>query len=197
MKQDQNSIIGVVRFSRFALVACMRTIFAWIVATILGFSPIAAQEIPITGMPVADLADFDQLMKDFMEDNDIEAGLLGIMRNGVIVYQRSFGWKDPEHTEDLRHDALMRIASVTKPFTAAATQKLIAGGDLARGDFAFNVHPEGILDYDAFPDPNGVDHRYGHITVQHLYTHRGGWDRHRPPDGSNDDHTFLHHKFSY
>ena len=54
----------------------------------------AGANTPITGMPVAELDLFDQLMVDFMEANGINAGLLGIMKDGVIVYQRGFGWKD-------------------------------------------------------------------------------------------------------
>jgi CubicO group peptidase (beta-lactamase class C family) len=158
-------------------------IIAWIGLVILGFSSMAAGDVPIQGMPVPGLAVFDQIMKDFMDDNNIEAGLLGIMRNGVIVYHRGFGWKDSGHTEHLRHDALMRIASVNKPFTAAATQRLIAGGFLAANDLAFNVSPAGgILNYAPFPNLGDPD--FALITVQHLYTHRGGWDR-----GISGDHT--------
>jgi len=164
------------------------TIFAWIGVAILVFSPIAAEAVEITGMPVPELADFDKDMNDLMDANGIEAGLLGIMRNGVIVYQRGFGWKDSGHTELLRHDALMRIASVTKPFTAAATQRLIAdaGNVLARNDLAFNLPGQatgGILNYAAFQGLGDPD--FANITVQHLYTHRGGWDR-----GISGDHTY-------
>lgn len=168
------------------------TIFVWIGAAILVFSPIAAKAVPITGMPVPDLAVFDQVMSDFMDDNGIEAGLLGIMKDGVIVYQRGFGWKDSGHNELLRHDALMRIASCTKPFTAAATQKLIAGNSLALNDFAFDLGQTsgGILkddDYDPFP--TWPDLRLADITVEHLLTHQGGWDRHRIT-GDQGDHTY-------
>jgi N-acyl-D-amino-acid deacylase len=142
--------------------------------------------VPATGMPVPELSDFDQLMDDFMSDNGIEAGLLGIMKDGVIVYQRGFGWKDAGHTTLLRHDALMRIASCSKPITAAATQWLIAGNFLDPNDFVFELGQPGggILNYAPFPGPNPADNRLQNIVVQHLYGHSGGWDRDiaGPPD---------------
>jgi len=164
------------------------TIFAWIAIAILGFSLNAAGQgmIPIQGMPVPDLTEFDKIMSDFMKDNGIEAGLLGIMRNGVIVYQRGFGWKDSGHNELLRHDALMRIASCTKPFTAAAIQRLIADTHhLSLSTRAFDVDNSGggILDYPAFPRLN--DQRYALIELWHLLTHSGGWDR-----SQSGDHTY-------
>ncbi len=153
----------------------------WLTAGMLGLAPLASAG-PISGMPVPELANFDTLMDDFMADNGIEAGLLGIMKDGVIVYQRGFGWKDDANTIPLRHDALMRIASCTKPITAAATQNLIASGALNDGDFVFETGQPGggLLNYSAFPSV--ADPQLGSITVQHLYTHNGGWDRSITPD---------------
>ena len=143
---------------------------------------LGAPPVTVQGMPVPNLAQFDTLMRNFMDNNGIEAGLLGIMKDGVIVYQRGFGWKDSGSTIPLRHDALMRIASCTKPITAAATQRLIAGNFINNGDFAFETGQPGggILNYAAFPALG--DPRFGQITVQDLYTHRGGWDRSVTPD---------------
>jgi CubicO group peptidase (beta-lactamase class C family) len=137
---------------------------------------------PVSGMPVPELAVFDQLMIDFMNDNGVEAALLGIMKDGVIVYQRGFGWKDDAHSQTLRHDALMRIASCTKPITAAATQQLIAGNFIDNDDFVFDLGQPGggLLAYAAFPAVG--DNRLADIQVQHLYGHSGGWDRSITPD---------------
>lgn len=158
-----------------------RSMLLGLVAAMAAAAP-AARAVPITGMPVPELANFDQLMNDFMNDNGIEAGLLGIMKDGVIVYQRGFGWKDDAHTTLLRHDALMRIASCTKPMTAAATQKLIAGNFIDPNDFAFDVGQPGggILNYTPFPALG--DARFAQIRVKDLYGHRGGWDRSVTPD---------------
>lgn len=156
-------------------------------AAMLGFAATfvagpARADVPVTGMPVPELAEFDQIMLDFMTTNDIEAGLLGIMKDGVIVYQRGFGWKDSAHHTLLRHDALMRIASCTKPITAAATQHLIAGGFLDPLDFVFDLgQPEGGLLFYA-PFPAIGDPRFAQIQLWNLWDHSGGWDRGVTPD---------------
>jgi len=146
-------------------------------------TPAAAQ--PIQGMPVPELANFDTLMTGFMSANDIESALLGIMKDGVIVYQRGFGWKDKANTIPLRHDALMRIASCTKPITAAAIQRLIAANVIDDTDNVFNLGQPGggILPIASFGPL--ADARYNQIQVQDLYTHTSGL-----PSNSNPDPTY-------
>ena len=39
-------------------------------------------------------------------------------RNGSIVYEKDFGFLDDAETTTLPHDAMMRLASVSKPITA-------------------------------------------------------------------------------
>ena len=65
--------------------------------------PIAinAQDLPMSGMYVPELQVFDDTMQDFMAARGIQAGLLGIMKDGCIVYERGFGWRDFAHTEAL------------------------------------------------------------------------------------------------
>lgn len=146
----------------------------WILAPILALAPAAAAAVPMTGMPVPELVNFDQLMDDFMAANGIEAGLLGIMKDGAIVYQRGFGWKDADHDELLRHDALMRVASCTKPITAAAVQRLIAANALDPNDFVFDLgQPQGgILPITAFGTL--ADNRYNQVRLIQLLTHTSG-----------------------
>lgn len=166
-----------------------RIITISLLASLVGL-PKTLANTPVTGMPVPELAVFDQMMVDFMEDNGIEAGLLGIMKDGVIVYQRGFGWKDPGHTQVLRHDAVMRIASATKPFTAAAIQKLYASGALDPCDPVFDLGQPGggILPYAVFDGsdfvqyPNVPDSRMQQITVQQILSHTSGL----PTNNAND-----------
>jgi CubicO group peptidase (beta-lactamase class C family) len=155
----------------------------------------ALGDIPVTGMPVPELANFDQLMVDFMEDNDVKGAVLGIMKDGVIVYQRGFGWKDDAETIPLRHDAVMRIASITKPFTAVAIQKLYASGALDPNDTVFDLGQPGggVLPYLAFDGddfvqfPNVPDSRMQQITVQQILSHNSGLPTN---DGSEIDPMF-------
>ena len=137
---------------------------------------------PAQGPAVPQLAAFDRLMQEFMDNNDISAGQLAIMRNGVVVFDRAYGWQNktgdtaPYNLKGLPRGALMRVASVSKPFTAAAIRALIAQGRLSLDSRVFSLRKGdgGILDLTPFGTP---DPRLGRITVGHLLVHRGGWDR--------------------
>jgi len=132
---------------------------------------------PITGNAVPELAVFDQVMQRFMADRYIQAGTLAIMKDGVIVFERGYGWLDQGQSILLPPDALLRLASVVKPITAAAIRQLINQGLFNAEDRVFclpqstspcllNISPIGT------PDARAAD-----ITVQHLLDHTGGWDR--------------------
>ena len=101
-------------------------------ASCLLAGPTSAQQ----GLAVPELAFLDQVMHDFMDLHGIDAGVLGVMRNGVIVYQR--GFRDASEIET------MRIASVEKPLTAAAVRILESRGQLEYGDFVFDLGQVGI-----------------------------------------------------
>jgi CubicO group peptidase (beta-lactamase class C family) len=130
---------------------------------------------PVGGVPVPELAILDTTMIDYMRLRDISAGTLSVMRDGVIVYHRVFGWRDAERQNNLPSYTIMRLASVTKPLTAAAIRELINDGLLSLNRRVFNNgNNNGILTYTPFgtPDPRIYD-----ITVDHLLHHEGGWDR--------------------
>ncbi len=139
--------------------------------------------IPIRGVPVPCLAVFDNVMRNGMAEANVPAGTLAVMRNGVVVYERGFGWRDQERTEPIAHDALMRLASVTKPFTAAAIRTLIDSGAINLASRVFDVGQPGggILDIAPFPS-------LGDITVHHLLQHRGGWNRNLVGDFDYSDY---------
>ena len=139
------------------------------------FSQAHAVRPPAIGIPVPELAVFDTVMQDLMEANNITGGELAVMRNGTVVFQRSYGWQDEALTHPLAPDALMRIASCTKPFTAAAVRKLISQGQLSLTNhiFSLGVAGAGILPYEPFGTP---DSRLRDITVKHCLQHTGGWD---------------------
>lgn len=127
------------------------------------------------GEPAAEV--FDPLVSQFMEEHDITAGAMGFSLNGEIVYEQVFGWMDQERTIPVPDDVMMRIMSVSKPFTAAATHELAHSGHLDLDSFAFDLgQPEGgVLDLDPFPSL--ADPRMADITIWHLLLHQGGWDR--------------------
>jgi len=148
----------------------------WLVAASLlavlpGQGPAAwGGDLPTTGRADRRLEPFDRAMRRFMKEHGISCGSLAIRMDGQLIYQRGYGWKDEAKSEPVRPDALFRIASLTKPITAAAAKVLIRRGRLSPDSKVFR----GL----ALRPPPGatVDPRAASITVDHLIRHEGGWD---------------------
>ena len=126
--------------------------------------------------PQADTG-FAGLLEAFAEQHNIGAAALGVMRSGNMIYEGVTGFMDAERSTPVVRDVIMRIASVTKPITAAAIRQLAADGLLALDDRAFDLGQQGggLLALDPFPALG--DPRLEEITILHLLQHRGGWDR--------------------
>jgi N-acyl-D-amino-acid deacylase len=150
----------------------------FVLVLILPHVPEALAQLPVQGKPIPELAVFDDIMLDYMDFCSIYTGVLGIMKDDRIVYLRSFGYRNQGNSWILPENALMRIASVNKPFTAAVIHDLERRDLLRLDQRVFTLDPEedGILDYEPFGGNLG-DPRLADITVIHLLRHRGGWDR--------------------
>jgi CubicO group peptidase (beta-lactamase class C family) len=143
---------------------------------------------PVTGRPVPAMSHFDDRMVAHMEAHGIEAGILGIMRHGEIVYLRGFGHLRGDIP--MRENALVRLASVVKPMTAAAVRHMIAaqpGLSLDSNAFDLGQAGGGVIDPFEDADPGlgweaGNDWRLRQVSVEQLLRHTGGWDRHYVQD---------------
>src|SRR5262249_40988595 len=84
---------------------------------------------------------------------------------------RGYGWSDEARKKPVPPDALMRIASATKPITAAAVKNAVRARHLSLNAKAFDLI--------ALKAPSGkeADPRIRRITVGQLLEHKGGWDR--------------------
>jgi N-acyl-D-amino-acid deacylase len=141
-------------------------------------TPPAQPEIPITGAAVPGMASYDQIISNLMRKYAIPGGAVAVVRDGKLVYARGFGYADVVSRTAVQPDALFRIASVSKPITAAAVMKLVEEGKLGLDD---RVAP---LIAGLAPAPGAtVDPRWEQITIRHLLNHTGGWDRTKPNGG--------------
>ena len=148
-------------------------IFSAIFGSMAMSTPLFAGDPPVSGRPVPSMSVFDDLMIDYMNDRDIEAGVLGIMNDGEIVYLRGFGYLDGD--VPLPENSIWRLASVSKPVTAAAVRNLIADGWFELDWDAFNINgSDGIITINPWPSLGDSD--MDDITVDHLLNHEGGWD---------------------
>lgn len=129
------------------------------------------KKLPVTGLAEPDLEAFDRLMLDFIREHEVPGAALAVAKDGKLVYARGFGWADPEAGRPVQPRSLFRIASISKPITAAAILRLIEQGKLKLDDLAF-----ALLDL-PMPEDEKRDPRLKDVTVRHLLHHTGGWDR--------------------
>ncbi len=137
----------------------------------------AEDEISVTGQEVRELQSFDQHLREFMQKYELPGGTAAVAKDGRLVYARGFGWADRKNKEPMQPDALMRIASVSKPFTAAAILRLWEQGRLKLD--------EPILPYlkkFGAEEEKNLDPRWRQITLEHLLRHTAGFDRNKSFD---------------
>ena len=119
----------------------------------------------------ADTAHLDQAMTGLLAKLDIPGGALGIARAGKLAYAKGFGFANKDHGTAVMAKSRFRIASVTKPFTAAAALRLVEQGKLGLD--------EPVLPRLGLKPLSGdiEDARWTRVTVRHLLNHTGGWDK--------------------
>ena len=141
------------------------------IALCLALLPATAQQVPQTGTRAAAYQRVDEAVLQSMKLLEARAATVAISRNGKLLHSRGFGYKDKRERTATPPDALFRLASVTKPITAAAIRAAARAELLRFDDQAFaliGAKPRG----GKWGDP-----RLQTITVRHLLEHRGGWDR--------------------
>ena len=142
-----------------------------------------AQSIPITGQAVPELADYDGVVTSLMQEYKVPGVALAVARDGRLVLARGYGYADTDLQLPVQPNSLFRLASVTKPHTAAAILKLIEQGKLSLSDKAFSI----LSNLQPLPG-TVVDPRIATITIQNLLEHTSGW--YGEADGTGYDPMF-------
>ena len=107
--------------------------------------------LPVSGTPIPALAAFDEAMREYMTARGKNGATLAVMKDGIVVLERGYGWKDQAQQILMPPDALMRLASVTKPVTAAAVRQLIRAGTVNAADRVFCLPGGGPCWFDLAP----------------------------------------------
>lgn len=147
---------------------------SWFIALLIGLGiacHLPAQEIPATGAMPPELAAYDRVLLAFMRKWHVPGMAVAVTRQGRLVLARGYGWADCEERRPVQPDSLFRIASVSKPITAAAVLVLVERGQLALDDR--------VLDRigDLAPQAGGQrDPRWSAITLRQLLHHQAGFD---------------------
>jgi len=106
------------------------------------------------------------------------AGAVGLVARGDQVEVAAAGWADADGTSPMTRDSIFRIASITKPITAAAVMMLVEDGRIALDDpvgpwLPELASPAVVRTPDAPPDD--VVPAARPITVADLLTFRAGY----------------------
>jgi CubicO group peptidase (beta-lactamase class C family) len=132
----------------------------------------AGNAIAVTGRAAPDLKALDDEITSLMRKWQIPGGSLAVVKDGRLVFAHGYGLADRDAGTPVRPDSLFRIASVTKPFTAAAILALVE-----RGRLDLDAKVLDILKTPGLSAEKAVDPRWKQITIRQLLQHTAGFDR--------------------
>ncbi len=127
-----------------------------------------------SGLSGTDLSFINNKVKKYMDDFNIPGLSIAVMKDAKLVYARGYGQADKSNGNMVSPNTLFRIASVSKPITAAAIMRLTETTNLKLSDKLFG--PTGLLGDYCATSSNCVDKADAEkITVQSCLEHTTGW----------------------
>ena len=129
------------------------------------------------GFSEAGLARIETFFNSEIKQNRVPGAVVGIVRDGKLVYYKAFGYLDKDKGKPMPLNAIFGLASMTKPMAAVGALALTQEGRLPLHSPLANYFPEfanmkvavkkpdGSLDYEAQKKP---------ITIQDLMRHTSG-----------------------
>jgi CubicO group peptidase (beta-lactamase class C family) len=146
-------------------------LFLVLVVTLCVGGGACSGSIPTTGEAVPGMKSVDRVITELLTKWQMPGAAVGIVKDGRLVFARGYGWADKDNSVPVQPDSLFRIASVSKPITAAAILTLVEQGKVSLDDKAFK-----ILNNLQPPRGTSPDRRLYDITIRQLLEHVGGWD---------------------
>lgn len=73
----------------------------------------------------------DSTFQSLIDGNKVPGGVAMVWKDGRIVHQKAYGWKNTDHTSDMKMDAIFRIASQTKLIVSVAALQLIEKNNIS------------------------------------------------------------------
>jgi N-acyl-D-amino-acid deacylase len=139
--------------------------------------PWPSDKLPLRGKAAPGLEPLDKAVALMMDRHGVPGAALAVAKDGKLIYAKGFGWSDLEAGTPVDPLTVFGLASLSKPITALAILLLIEQGKLGLDDPVF------LLLKDIEP-PRGYRYEPAlkKVTVRHLLTHSGGWDRDKSGD---------------
>ena len=133
---------------------------------------------PVTGELGQNLEPINELLLKTLTDNNIPGATVAVARDGVIVFERGFGYSDLEQQTPMAANTSMRIASISKPITAVAVLLLAEDGKLKLDDHVIQY----LIRDKKYALPKDADPAWSRVTIRHLLQHSGGWNSDKSKD---------------
>ena len=115
------------------------------------------------GMSTEKLLEVDMVMQEAIDDSVFPGGVVGVMRKGVMVWQRGYGYHDYDKTRPVADNDVYDLASLTKVIsTTTSIMKLVDDGQIDVQDRVAEYIPE--FDTDEKRE----------ITIEQLLIHTSG-----------------------
>ena len=94
------------------------------------------------GLSSERLKKIDENIEQWIREGQLNGATAIILRNGKIVYHKSFGFANKEQNIPLKNDHIFRIASMTKPIVSVAAMMLYEEGKFLLTDPISKFIPE-------------------------------------------------------
>ena len=150
-------------------------------------------DIPIAtlnqaGFTAEGLKRIDTFFASEIEKKRVPGGVVGIVRDGKLVYLKAHGTQNPETQEPMKVDTIFALASMTKPMVSVGTLTLTQQAKLPLFSKVSDYYPDvanmkvaikksdGSTDYENVKNP---------MTVQDLMRHTSGLTYGGRPDTSS------------
>lgn len=133
----------------------------------------------LAGMSEKRLLLIDQFIQEYISKGYIPGGVFLIARDNQIVYNKSFGLKNPESKVPYKKDDIFRICSMTKAVTSVAIMQLYEQGKLGIDD-PVHDYIAAFKKTQVLDTFNEKDSTYttvplkSPLTIRHLLTHTSG-----------------------
>ncbi|QGU95408.1 serine hydrolase [Clostridium bovifaecis] len=140
----------------------MRKRLCIIFMLIIFLIPLVFYPLPVNADTIIEREAIDEFVTNYMERNGLPGASIVIVKDGKLVYEKGYG-HDSEG-KPLTEKSLMRIASVSKSFTAFSVLQLVDEGKINLDDPVVKYLPELTMD----------DARLQKVTIRHLLSHTSG-----------------------
>jgi CubicO group peptidase (beta-lactamase class C family) len=146
--------------------------------TASAFKPVIASPESV-GMSSSRLKRIDENVAAWINAGKTNGCVVLISRNGKIVYNKAYGFNDPEKKAPMRTDHIFRIASQTKAITSVAVMMLYEEGKFLLDEPVSKYIPE-MEGQQVLSTFNKADSSYttvpakSAVTIRQLLTHTSG-----------------------